>query len=141
PLGGYSNRRRVGERDGLFVDRKLSPDVVELTSRVSTDRVAEAKRRLAVSFLDSDRVDVALATNMISVGLDITRLGLMVVFGQPKTSGEYIQATSRVGRDHERPGLVVTILNPHKPRDRSHYERFPAFHATFYRSVQATSVT
>src|SRR5919201_2129110 len=75
--GGYASRRRVGERNGLFADRKLSPDVVELTSRVSTDRVAEAKRRLSMSFLDNDRVDVALATNMISVGLDITRLGLM----------------------------------------------------------------
>ena len=114
---------------------------MELTSRVSTDSVAEAKRRLSRAFIETDHVDVAIATNMISVGLDITRLGLMVVFGQPKTSAEYIQATSRVGRDHERPGMVITILNIHKPRDRSHYERFAAYHQSFYRAVEATSVT
>jgi hypothetical protein len=136
-----SNRRREGEIDGPFADRKITYEPVELTSRVSTDKVADAKRKLELSFHDDDHVDVAIATNMISVGLDIPRLGLMVVLGQPKTSAEYIQATSRIGRDHEKPGLVVTILNVHRPRDRSHYERFTFYHESFYRSVEATSVT
>jgi hypothetical protein len=65
----------------------------------------------------------------------------MVVLGQPKTHAEYIQATSRVGRDDDRPGLVVTLLNLYKPRDRSHYERFRHYHETFYRSVEVGSVT
>src|SRR5262249_32641782 len=138
-LTGYRNRKRLNEAEGLFANRAIAYDLLELTSRVSTDRVADAKRRLALPFAHDDRVDVALATNMISVGLDILRLGLMVVFGQPKTSAEYIQATSRVGRDPERPGLVVTLLNIHKPRDRSHYERFVTYHESFYRSVEATS--
>jgi len=140
-LAGYGARKRVGEESGLFDNRKIGYEPVELTSRVDTARVSESKRRLALPFGDDKRVDVAIATNMISVGLDITRLGLMVVFGQPKASAEYIQATSRVGRDADRPGLVVTIFNVHKPRDRSHYERFAAYHETFYRSVEATSVT
>jgi hypothetical protein len=140
-LTGRGSRKRLGETDGLFKDRTIAYEPVELTSRVSTDKVSEAKRRLEQVFKEKDRVDVAIATNMISVGLDITRLGLMVCFGQPKTSSEYIQATSRVGRDDKRPGLVVTILNVHRPRDRSHYERFAAFHESFYRSVEATSVT
>ena len=85
-----------------FADRALRQPV-ELTSRVSTDDVAIAKEKLGLALREADgasrddAVDVALATNMISVGLDITRLGLMVVQGQPKTTAEYIQATSRVG--------------------------------------------
>ena len=75
------------------MDRLIGYEVLELTSRVTTDKVAEAKRRLALPFRDDEHVDVALATNMISVGLDIVRLGLMVVLGQPKTTSEYIQAT------------------------------------------------
>ncbi len=137
----YGDRDRYQETSGLFANRKIDDEPEELTSRVSTDKVAMTKRRLALSFNDDKRVDVALATNMISVGLDITRLGLMVVLGQPKTAAEYIQTTSRVGRDASKPGLVVTLLNIHRPRDRSHYERFQIWHNTFYRAVEATSVT
>ncbi len=134
-------RRRVVPHDQPFGDRPVR-EPMELTSRVSTDQVALAKQRLEAEFLgQTETVDVALATNMISVGLDITRLGLMVVQGQPKTAAEYIQATSRVGRDHSRPGLVVAVLNLHKPRDRMHFEHFGQYHRTFYRAVEATSVT
>ena len=141
-LKRYSQRIRLGEAEGLFRDRSSFSDVVELTSRVGTDKVAEARRRLECTFHDrKQRVDCAIATNMISVGLDIQRLGLMLVYGQPKTHSEYIQATSRVGRDDRRPGLVVTLYNIHKPRDRSHYERFRHYHETFYRSVEVSSVT
>jgi hypothetical protein len=134
-------RQRPGIPNELFENRPRVLEPRELTSRVSTNDVADTKRRLALSHSDKDHLDVALATNMISVGLDITRLGLMVVLGQPKSASEYIQSTSRVGRDDERPGLVVTLLNLHRPRDRSHYERFAAWHESFYRAVEATSVT
>ncbi|MDX9723259.1 MAG: DISARM system helicase DrmA [Myxococcota bacterium] len=141
-LADYAERRqRLDVDNTLFAKRPRISTPDELTSRVSTKQVAETKRRLELPFQEKEHVDVALATNMISVGLDITRLGLMVVLGQPKTASEYIQATSRVGRDEQRPGLVVTLLNLHRPRDRSHYERFAAWHQSFYRAVEATSVT
>lgn len=76
---------------------------------------------------------------MIAVGVDVSRLGAMVVNNQPKSTAEYIQATSRVGR--RAPGLVFTVLNWARPRDLSHYETFESFHATVYQHVEALSVT
>lgn len=140
-LSDYGDkRRRVAPPDQPFASRRMR-DVLELTSRESTDKVAAAKDSLAVVAADKAGVDVALATNMISVGLDIGRLGLMLMQGQPKSASEYIQASSRVGRLPDKPGLVVTLLNAQKPRDRLHFERFRQFHAAFYRVVEPTSVT
>jgi hypothetical protein len=131
----------------------------ELTSRMSSGEIPAVLEQLALSFkpepvssaerskkgrperTERHPVDVLLATNMISVGVDVPRLGLMVVGGQPKVTAEYIQATSRVGRDVAGPGLVATVLNWARPRDLSHYEAFEHFHATFARHVEALSVT
>jgi hypothetical protein len=114
----------------------------ELTSRINSWDIPPLLKKLDHTFPKAkvDRpVDVLLATNMISVGVDIDRLGLMVVTGQPKTTAEYIQATSRVGRKH--PGLVVTMYNWMGARDLSHYERFRSYHSALYRHVEAISVT
>jgi hypothetical protein len=124
-----------------FANRPELREPVELTSREPTARIAQSKARLEAPWSSDGRVDVLLASNMISVGVDIDRLGVMVVAGQPKATSEYIQASSRVGRKLEWPGLVVTCFNMSKPRDRSHYERFRTYHESFYRFVEAQSLT
>lgn len=131
-------------------------NIRELTSRVSSQDIPKYLDDLEVKFKvafdaatgkyvtqwnegDTRAIDVVLATNMLSVGVDVNRLGLMAVNGQPKGTAEYIQATSRVGRSF--PGLVCTVLTWARPRDLSHYETFEHYHATFYKHVEAQSVT
>lgn len=115
----------------------------ELTSRMSNSEITEIIQvKLKRSYTQGNHADVfdyLLASNMISVGVDVGRLGTMVVAGQPKTNAEYIQATSRVGRDN--PGLVIAVYNASRSRDRSHYEQFLKYHSALYRYVEATSLT
>ncbi|WP_372515877.1 helicase-related protein [Streptantibioticus ferralitis] len=121
--------------------RKLNDDsVVELTSNVPRAAQPRLLERLGKSFKERGSVSFLATTNMLSVGVDVPRLGLMVMNGQPKTTSEYIQATSRVGRRHV-PGLIVTLFRSTKPRDRSHYESFGVYHRSLYRHVEPTSVT
>jgi hypothetical protein len=152
-LGGM--RRVVDDavRTRLYrMDRRgLAPrsvwSVEELTSRKNAADIPQILDRLEIPFVPQAEqkktgkrpLDVVLATNMISVGVDVGRLGLMVVASQPKATAEYIQATSRVGRRF--PGLVCAVYNWARPRDLSHYERFEHYHATFYQQVEALSVT
>ena len=121
-------------------DRRRIEAPAELTSRVRSYEIRDMLDRLKIPASDSDAVDLLVASNMISVGMDIPRLGLMVVNAQPKTLSEYIQATSRVGRG-DVPGLVITMYNSMRARDRSHFETFETWHRCLYRDVEATSVT
>ncbi len=121
--------------------RMVGTENCELTSRIPSRKIPEILKLLEQEVGQPGAIDVLLATNMISVGVDVPRLGLMVVNGQPKASAEYIQATSRVGRRRDAPGLVVTVYNWSRPRDTSHYERFRPYHEAIYRHVEATSVT
>ncbi len=147
-------RSRLRSTDQRGLAKRQPPIVEELTSRKSSTDIPRVLDRLETPFDPAKRgdgkgkgrssqevppIDVLLATNMVSVGVDVRRLGLMVVAGQPKTTAEYIQATSRVGRVY--PGLVCTVFNWARPRDLSHYERFEHYHATFYQQVEAISVT
>ena len=146
--GSSVRRPGLAQRDIRIVD--------ELTSRVSGQDIPKKLDHLEVPFQgvfdakkgrwtvpwkkgETRAMDIVLATNMLSVGVDVNRIGLMAVNGQPKNTAEYIQATSRVGRAF--PGLVCTVLTWSRPRDLSHYETFEHYHATFYRHVEAQSVT
>lgn len=148
-----SRLRRMSQR-GLADRHMTVEDIKELTSRMSASEIPEVLDRLKEPFVpwnpdkkakkNSDdkkkkHIDTVLCTNMISVGVDVPRLGMMVVDAQPKYTSEYIQATSRVGRRH--PGIVFMVYNWARPRDMSHYERFEHYHATLYKEVEALTVT
>ncbi len=120
--------------------RRLEPHgVVELTSNTPSQKIPDVLERLEKPPDEDDFIHFLVCSNMISVGVDVDRLSLMVMHGQPKTTSEYIQASSRVGREY--PGLVVAHYSANKPRDRSHYEDFTAYHDNLYRHVEPTSVT
>ncbi|WP_393098667.1 helicase-related protein [Streptomyces sp. LN325] len=127
----------LAEREGVAV--RSVANYSELTSRIDASEIPTRLKGIEKRLPDEDTVDVLLATNMIAVGVDVDRLGLMAVMGQPQTTAEYIQATSRIGRAH--PGLVAVMLNSSRSRDRSHYEGFQHYHSALYREVESTSVT
>ncbi|CAM5445265.1 hypothetical protein SROCM77S_03237 [Streptomyces rochei] len=127
----------LADREGVAV--RSVANYSELTSRIDASEIPTRLKGIEKRLPDEDTVDVLLATNMIAVGVDVDRLGLMAVMGQPQTTAEYIQATSRVGRS--RPGLVAVMLNSARARDRSHYENFQHYHSALYREVESTSVT
>jgi hypothetical protein len=137
------NRNRIPKEKVRYIN-----NFDELTSRKTAQEIPEILETLSLNYNSAEEkkysdqpLDTVLATNMISVGVDVDRLGLMLVIGQPKDTSEYIQATSRVGRSDDAPGLVVTMYNPGKSRDRSHFEQFRNYHASLYRYVEPTSVS
>jgi hypothetical protein len=118
--------------------------VEELTSRLSQPEIVGMMDTLSTVYTEADNkaIDACLASNIIEVGVDIERLSLMGVVGQPKTTAQYIQVTGRVGRRWwERSGLILTIYNPSKSRDRSHFEQFHSYHRRLYERVEPTSAT
>jgi hypothetical protein len=138
-LKAIANRQDIASAD---LRRFYEP--LELTSRIRNDDVPKAIASLEVTAgsVNPRPIDVCLASNIIEVGIDIDRLSQMVVVGQPKTTAQYIQVTGRIGRRWwERPGLVTTLLNASRPRDRSHYEKFRSYHERLYAQVEPTSVT
>lgn len=130
--------KRIKKKYGMSKQRFLNRRE-EITSRMSSFEIPKKLKQLETTCASKDCLDTAIATNMIAVGMDVDRLGLMVVTGQPKQNSEYIQATSRIGRTF--PGLVVALYNPYRPRDLSHYENFTGYHSQLYRFVEGTTAT
>jgi hypothetical protein len=114
--------------------------LAQLTSLCSPEENARTFARLERHRADPECLDAVLATNMVSVGLDVARLAAMIINGQPMTTAEYIQASSRVGRSAV-PGLVFANYYRNQARSLSHYENFRPYHEAFYRFVEPTSVT
>jgi hypothetical protein len=148
-LDAWTSKKTGAMNPGRGMRNRRISQPVELTSRMSADQIIRSLEDLSTPHRTSQKtpgytgrrgVDLVLATNMISVGVDVPRLGTMVVVGQPKSASEYIQATSRVGRGTTL-GLVFALYNWTRPRDMSHFERFFTFHKTFYREVEPLSVT
>ena len=124
----------------IALDRFRNTRIAQLTSRRTARENAETFRQLESGQSNEECLDAVMATNMVSVGLDVARLALMIVNGQPLTTAEYIQATSRVGRGKV-PGVVVANYYRHQARSLSHYESFRPYHESFYRFVEPGSVT
>lgn len=120
--------------------KRRSTEPVEMSANISSKEIPVVLEQLKIRKETKSAIDMLPCTNMFSVGVDVKRLGLIVMNGQPKTTAEYIQASSRVGRDNI-PGLVVAFYSGSKARDRSHYESFIPYHQSLYRAVEPTSVT
>jgi len=138
-------RALSGRRSGRLTPTKDKADrhaseLKELTA-TSAEDVNEVFDSLERKLPDKGVVDICFATSMVEVGLDVSRLGLMTVIGQPKSSSQYIQASGRVGRSLNSPGLVVSVLRPTNARDLSHYEGFRYWHDRLHASVESASVT
>lgn len=164
-MGYFNSLKDLGSADTLIIDRvcayaeglrkhkfkkeankvRMEPiskeyEYGELTSRKSTREIAEIRNQLDQwHYPSTAALNYVLSSNMLSVGIDINRLGLMTVYGQPKATAEYIQATSRVGRSN--PGMVIVLLHMMRSRDKSHYEQFQTYHQALNRMVEPTSVT
>lgn len=149
---GYPRRRtplKIGELTSRISSQEIGRTLTHLASPfdaaidTTSGRAVIAAKLKAGEKLPGRELpfDVVLATSMLQVGVDVPRLGLMLIVGQPKNTAEYIQASSRVGRESAKPGLVVTLANRSRPRDIAHYEQFEHYHDTFYANVEALSVT